>query len=255
MWREATEIMVTGKSRTIETYEALRQRLLDGLYPPEKKLKIDQISKDLNVSPGAVREALARLTSDGLVVSEPQRGFLTAPISVADLTDLTSVRLEIEIDCLRRSIRLGNLEWEGNIKSIWHQLKHTPTRSETNPMAFNPRWSKLHAAFHDSLISACDSAWRLKLRDQMFTQAERYRRMLMPYTKIERNPYQEHKSIAEAVLARETDLACDLLAQHLNKTADILLSSDAPFTDVPRKPVQDDAPNPAARKEVVPRRR
>ena len=226
------------KSRTVETYEALRQHLLNGLYPPQKKLKIDQISKEMGVSPGAVREALARLTSDGLVVSEPQRGFVTAPISVADLTDLTSVRVEIELNCLRRSIRLGNLEWEGKIKSIWHQLERTPTETKSNPAVFNPRWSELHAAFHDSLISACDSQWRLKLRDQMFTQAERYRRLLLPYTKIRRDPHEEHKNIVEAVLARDADLACDLLAQHLNKTADILLSSDAPFSDVPNEPMR-----------------
>lgn len=229
------EGVVASKSRTTETYEALRQNLLDGAYAPGKKLKIDQISKDLHVSPGAVREALSRLTSDGLVVSEPQRGFLAAPISVEDLTDLTSVRVEIEINCLRRSIRRGDLQWEGAIKSIWHQLEHTSTHSETNPAVFNPRWSELHAAFHDSLISACDSPWRLKLREQMFTQAERYRRMLMPFTKVRRDPHDEHKCLVEAVLARNADLACDLLSEHLNKTADILLSSDAPFSDVPRK--------------------
>lgn len=225
---------MASRSRTFETYEALRQRLLDGVYPPQEKLRIDQISKDMKVSPGAVREALARLTSDGLVVSEPQRGFVTAPISVDDLVDLTSVRVEIELNCLRRSIRLGDLQWEGRIKSVWHQLECTPTHTEANPTVFNPRWSELHAAFHDSLICACDSKWRLKLRDQMFTQAERYRRLLVPYTKVRRDPHEEHKSIAEAVLARDADLACDRLARHLNKTADILLSSDAPFTDVPR---------------------
>lgn len=225
-----------AKSRTIETYEVLKQNMLDGVYPAGKKLKIDHICQELKVSPGAVREALARLTSDGLVVSEPQRGFMTAPISVADLIDLTSVRIEIEVNCLRRSIRLGNLEWEGRIKSIWHQLEHTPTHFEARPTVFNPHWSVMHSAFHDSLIDACDSVWRLKLRDQMFAQAERYRRMLLPYNKVVRDPHEEHKSLVEAVLAREADLACDLLAGHLNKTADILLSSDAPFSDVPKPP-------------------
>lgn len=229
---------MASKSRTIETYETLRQHLLNGTYAPQSKLRIDHLSKEMGVSPGAVREALARLTSDGLVVAEPQRGFVTAPISVADLTDLTSVRVEIELNCLRRSIRLGDLEWEGNIKSIWHQLERTPTHTEANPTVFNARWSELHAEFHDSLISACDSNWRLKLRDQMFTQAERYRRLLLPYTKVRRDPHEEHKSIVEAVLERDADLACDRLAEHLNKTADILLSSDAPFSDVPRGSMQ-----------------
>ena len=235
---------MAAKSRTIETYEVLRQSLLDGAYDPGAKLKIDQISKDLNVSPGAVREALSRLTSDGLVVSEPQRGFVSAPISAADLMDLTSVRVEIEINCLRRSIRLGNLEWEGAIKSVWHQLEHTPPTLDKTPNVMNPRWTDLHGAFHDSLISACDSVWRLRLRGQMFMQAERYRRMLVPYTKVRRDPHEEHKQIVAAVLARDADLACDLLPRHLNKTADILLSSDAPFSDVPPKP----QPGPARHK-------
>ncbi len=234
---DAMETVVAPKSRTNETYEALRQILLDAVYEPGQKLKIDQISKDLGVSPGAVREALARLTSDGLVVSEPQRGFISAPISVADLMDLTSVRVEIEASCLRRSIRLGDLGWEGTIKSVWHQLEHTPPELESRPNVLNPKWVELHAAFHDSLISACDSVWRLKLREQMFTQAERYRRMLLPYTKIRRDPKEEHRALVEAVLARQADHACDLLSKHLNRTADVLLSSDAPFSDVPKPPV------------------
>ena len=224
---------MNAKSRTLATYETLKASLLDGLYAPNTKLKIDQISKDLDVSPGAVREALSRLTSDGLVVSEPQRGFLTAPISAADLIDLTAVRIEIETKCLRRSIQLGDLAWEGEIKSNWHQLQHTPVVIGESPQAMNRKWTALHSAFHDSLIGACDSQWRLRLRDQMFMQAERYRRMLLPYMKVERDPEEEHAAIVEATLARKADLACELLSNHLQKTADILLASDAPFSDTP----------------------
>ena len=59
---------MVAKSRTAETYDILQRDLLNGIYAPGSRLRIDLIGEALEVSPGAVREALARLTSDGLVV-------------------------------------------------------------------------------------------------------------------------------------------------------------------------------------------
>lgn len=218
-------------SRTIQTYETLKCDLLDGVYPPGSKLLIDQIAERFEVSVGAVREALSRLTSDRLVVAEPQRGFTVAPISAAELIDLTQVRIEIETRCLRSSIMRGTLEWEGRLLDVWHQLSRTPP--QVDPHRINPEWTRLHARFHDDLIAACDSVWWLRLRDQMFLQAERYRRMLLPYTRVARRVDEEHREILELTLARNADLASEALAAHLQRTADILLGSDAPFADVP----------------------
>ena len=87
---------MASASRTSQIYEALKQELLDGLHPPRSKMHIDQIAERFGVSLSAVREALSRLTSDRLVVAEPQRGFTVAPVSAEDLIDLTEVRMDIE---------------------------------------------------------------------------------------------------------------------------------------------------------------
>lgn len=222
---------MTGRSRTVETYDRLRSQLLDGSFAPGSKLKIDALCARFEVSPGAVREALARLVSEGMVISEPQRGFSVARISTAELIDLTAVRIEVETKCLRRSIEHGDLAWEGHIKNVWHQLQNTPMFLDKENGVVNPRWTDLHCAFHDSLIAACDSQWWLKLRDQMFLHVERYRRMLLPFAKVPRDTDAEHAAIADAVLARDTSGACKLLTKHLQLTADMLLESDAPFSD------------------------
>lgn len=65
---------------------------------------MDLLSETLGVSLGSVREALVRLTMEGLVLSEPSKGFVVAPISLDDLDDLTDTRIELETHCLRRSI-------------------------------------------------------------------------------------------------------------------------------------------------------
>lgn len=223
--------MMASKSQTEETYKKLKTDLLGGNLAPGEKLKIDMISERYKASPSAIREALSRLTSDGLVISIPQRGFSVSPISASDLIDLTSVRIEIETRCLRRAIEIGDLAWEGRIQNAWHQLKHTPLLPSTNPKTVNPDWAAIHSAFHDTLIEAGDSIWWRKLRDHMFVQAERYRRLLLPYSIDKRNMNAEHAAIVDATLKRNAVLACKLLADHLQATADSLLSSDAPLDD------------------------
>ncbi len=213
------------RSQTRITYESLRSELLDGQYQPGSRLKIDDIRERCKASPGAVREALSRLTSDGLVVSVPQRGFTVAPISAEDLKDLTSVRIDIEIRCLRQSIEFGDLAWEGRILDTWHQLKHTPLTASADSKTINRAWTEAHAHFHDSLIEGCASRWWLKLRDQMFIQAERYRRILVSVATGDRDVDSEHGAIVDATLARDADRACTLLEGHLQRTTNDLLSS------------------------------
>jgi len=222
---------MSAKSRTADTYEQIKLDLLNARYIPGAKLKIDQIREDLGVSPSAVREALSRLTSEGLVQAEPQRGFIVAPISAEDLRDLTAVRIEIETRCLRCAIAAGDVAWEGRILSALHQLRARPafTRDAEGRMQMSADWTDLHSAFHDALVAACDSRWWLALRDQLFLQAERYRRLLGPYIVAERDTESEHVAIAEATIARDADKACSLLARHLALTAEQLLASDAPF--------------------------
>ncbi len=221
-------------SRTNQTYEALKQELLDGRHPPRSKLQIDLIAERFEVSLGAVREALSRLTSDRLVVAEPQRGFTVAAVSTEDLIDLTAVRIEIETRCLRSSVLRGNLEGEGRLLDSWHQLSRTPARL-AGASTINPDWTRLHTRFHDDLIAACDSKWWLRLRDELYLQAERYRRMMLPHARVERDVDAEHKAILEATLHRDADRACTALADHLQMTADILLASaTAPFDHAPR---------------------
>jgi len=190
------------------------------------------VSQSNGVSPGAVREALSRLTSEGLVVAAEQRGFISAPISAADLIDLTAVRISIELRCLHRSIQIGDLAWESNIAAAWHRLSHTDDMDkETNVVSAD--WADAHNVFHDCLVAGSDSAWWLKLRGQMFIQAERYRRLLLPHSKVPRAVEEEHKAIFDATLERNASKAGALLEAHLQRTADILLASDAPFSDVP----------------------
>lgn len=220
-----------GRDRSKKAYEAIREDILAGAFQPRARLRMDLLSETLGVSLGSVREALVRLTSEGLLLADAPKGFMVASISRRDLLDLTDTRIELEVPCLRRSIRLGDIAWEGRVIGRLHQLLRTPLHA--GPDELSRDWSRAHKSFHDALVSASDSRWRMRLRAQLFLHAERYRRFTVPYRSVSRDVDAEHKSIAEAALGRNEDAAAELLTEHLRRTANLLCASDAPFDNSP----------------------
>src|SRR5215210_7548920 len=98
------------KSLTAAVANALQQDLVAGRYMPGEKLPIVRLAKDYGVSAGAVREALSRLISEGLVEFNEQRGFRAAPVSSAALMDITRTRIMIDAHALGEAIRLGDAD-------------------------------------------------------------------------------------------------------------------------------------------------
>jgi DNA-binding GntR family transcriptional regulator len=211
---------------TQRAYEGLRADLLACRIRPGSRLKIQELCDRCSVSLGAVREALSRLTSEGLVVSEPQRGFRAAPVSVADLQDLTMVRIEVESLCLKRAIELGTVDWEAQLVAAFHRLSRTRERVPSDPMRSDDEWAEAHAAFHLALVEGADSPWLLRLHSQLYAQSERYRRLSIPLGTMDRNVRREHQAILEAALQRDTVRAVALLTRHLGVTTEILVAAD-----------------------------
>ncbi len=80
-----------------ETHDAIRAMLLNHTIAPGEHINIDALSRELEVSQTPVREALARLESDDLVVKQPLRGYTaTELLTVTQLDDLFQFRLLIE---------------------------------------------------------------------------------------------------------------------------------------------------------------
>jgi DNA-binding GntR family transcriptional regulator len=78
-------------------YEALKELIMDGIYPQGSRVNLDKAARQLQVSQSPLREALVRLESEGLVIKEPFRGYSTAPVlSKGELEDLFEFRFVVE---------------------------------------------------------------------------------------------------------------------------------------------------------------
>jgi DNA-binding GntR family transcriptional regulator len=224
----------TGSTSLTKTaYERLRADLLSCRLAPGERLNINDLCQSMGLNLSAVREALAKLTAEGLVIAEPQRGFRVAAISVDELRDLTSVRIEIESLCLRRAMTLGDVSWEATVLSAYHILTRTDRMAVTRDAAAAAQWWAVHADYHRALVSACGSPWLLRVRETLFAQSERYRMLSVPLGgTVPRNVEKEHADITEAVLARDIDRATGLMTSHLELTTHYLLKSGAGQVEV-----------------------
>jgi len=88
-------------------YEAIRESILDGRFKPDDLLTEGDLARDLRVSRGTVREALARLREDGLVVPVPPRGLAPRRFSLDDVVDIFNARIGLESVAIRLCIRAG----------------------------------------------------------------------------------------------------------------------------------------------------
>ena len=217
----------TSSNMTQGAYENLRADLLACRIMPGSRLKIHELCERFSVSLGAIREALSRLSAEGLVTAEPQRGFRATPVSAADLKDLTAARIELDRVCLRRAIELGTIDWEARLVAAHHRLARTPERVVDDPARSSEDWAEAHRAFHLALIDGCANSWLIHLHTQLYAQSERYRRLSVPFAGGKRNVDKEHQQIVEAALKRDAETAVQLLSKHFDITSLILLKAVA----------------------------
>jgi len=210
----------TGYRTLIErTYGLLREDILNGRLVPGEKLLVEHLKLRYDVGAGTVREALSRLVSEAIVTAEGQRGFTVAPISIEDLTDVTNVRVAVETEALRLSIRNGDAGWRQRLSEAWERLSalEQPLKDENVQ-----RWEAANAAFHEALLSACGSPWTLRLVRQLTQHAERYRRYAIGLH-TGRDVHAEHRQIFDAAIAGQDARAALALEAHIRATPELIV--------------------------------
>ena len=103
-------------------HERMEAELLSGRLPPGSLLEPDVIARRLGLSLLDMREAVLRLSTDGLVIIDGKGGLRAAPVSVADLRDLTATRIAIEGEALRASLAAGDETWDAALRASFAAL-------------------------------------------------------------------------------------------------------------------------------------
>lgn len=208
-------------------YQKLREDILNGHLEPGRKLRLQALKDQYDVGNSPLREALNRLSANGMVVREENKGFRVSPASAAELAELVRTRCWLEEIALRESIRNGDDAWEERVVLSYHRLSRAQRPTDEESFNTNPEWEEFHRQYHLALISACNSSLLIGYCAQLQEQALRYRNLTPVVAYRERHENNEHEAIRDAALNRDADEAVKLLLAHFEVTADIVLSSGA----------------------------
>lgn len=213
-------------SLTDEIYDKLYNAIMNGEIPSGANLNISSLKEKFGVSLAVIREALLKLTAQGLVEQKPNCGF--------DVVELNSERLEHVIDArkinegiaLKLALKNGDIQWQSNIIAKAYELEHTPVYLDDEKKDINPEWNDRHKAFHYALIEGCGNEVLLSICNYLWNISQIYRKQSLLLKDENRNFQEEHKHLMDAVLKRDEKEALELFETHIENTKmQMLLSS------------------------------
>ena len=206
-------------------YQRLLDDILSGVLKPGGKLRLQSLADRYEVGNSPLREALNRLSANGMVMREENRGFRVSPASIQQLEELIRTRCWLEETALRKSIENGDAAWEERIVLAFHRLERMERAGNTENSYRSPEWEAFHRDYHQALLSACNSNILLGYCRQLHEQTLRYRNLVEVMEYRDRHEGTEHKNIQDAVLDRNSNLAIELLNAHYNVTSEIVIAS------------------------------
>jgi GntR family transcriptional regulator, carbon starvation induced regulator len=201
----------------------IRDDILSGQLTPGRKLKPDDLKREYRIGTSPIREALLRLSAEGLVRLEGQRGFSVPHQSEEELRDIANLRCLLSCHALALAIERGDDMWESAIVAAFHRLEKVATSMKLSPEKHREQWDRCNLEFHAALEAACGSPWLLRLSAVALSQSERYRRNTIEYDKLLPAVQKDHRAIMNAAISRDAKEACALLTRHINEGAERVL--------------------------------
>lgn len=194
-----------------EIYEILKSKLMDNVVEPGARLSIDGLSRDLKVSATPIREALARLESDGLVTKKAHHGYTAAPlIDVRTFDELFRMRLLLEPACASWAAQVATPRQITGMEDLIAEMK-SPLSGDgyESYKAF----ASQDAAFHVALATATGVGLMVETLERLRPHAQLYR---LYYTiGIADDTMREHELVLDAVTRRDEADAAQAMSAHL----------------------------------------
>jgi DNA-binding GntR family transcriptional regulator len=213
---------ISHATRASAVYERLRADIAHGDLAPGSKLRVGAMSERYGVGASPLREALSRLSAEGLVARTDQRGFSVAALDWNELPVLTNNRVQLESLALAESIQHRDAAWEDQLALLVHRLSRTSRSLASDHYVPNPEWESLHREFHRSLLMRCPSRWMRAFCDSLADEAYRFRQLAATRVFSSRNEHAEHVAIFDAAIHARTDEAIRLLTEHYTRTASVV---------------------------------
>lgn len=203
-----------------EAYARLRDAIISGELAPDEPLSEVALAARLGISRTPVREALARLADDGLVVAQTGRGARVSGISLTDINDLFEVREALEVlaaQLASRNLRGGPADLEQLIDQF------EPFESTDGEPPFESYYA-LTAAMDGALIAKAGNRRLEEALREVWGHSRRLRQYASHDVERLEASAREHRIILRAVCDRDLERVETAVRTHMQNSRKALLA-------------------------------
>ena len=217
------------RSLAEDIVDHLREAIYSGHLAPNERLREEVLASVLGLSRGPVREALAQLEREGLVIREPHRGATVARLSMEDLDEVHSLRLALEQLAVRQAIRTADERYFDEMQKVIDEMGVCLARGITTQEA-----AELDTRFHELI---CEASGHKRLLN-MWANLRPQIHIFLLSRNVVNNDFRtymvpDHQIILDILRARDEARALEMLEAHLKGAYERILKSYSNQTQPP----------------------
>lgn len=195
--------------------DALRRAILNGLLRPGEPLHTADLAESFGVSRMPIREALLRLSNEGLVQYSPRKGATVAQLSKENVIEIYELRCELEALAIRHAVPNLSASRVSLLRELVEAMERCTDLAE---------WVALNRRFHTTIYEAAERPYLLGLIEKLRNNVERYMRLylsLADRSALEDNS--DHRRIAAAIERGDVETAEAATRRHIERTSEMLV--------------------------------
>ena len=216
------EIKRKSASPTVVEYalDALRSGIKEGRYTPGQRLIEADLTRELNVSRGPVREAMHRLAGEGLVVIEPHRGVVVRRLTREDVANLYEVREGIE--GLAARLAAKHIDEADNAKRLRAAIKRMRDVFDSGDAA---AYMESNESLHGLIFELSGNNALVKMVQQLRLPVFRlqFSRMMRSSAEAKNDSVEDHEKVVQAILAGNPKKAERAMRTHVRHAGRMIL--------------------------------
>jgi DNA-binding GntR family transcriptional regulator len=209
-----------------KAYAALKNAIVAmDIYRSRDDIRLDErkLAQEFGISRTPVREAMAQLESEGFVRSVPRRGIYVVRKTRQEVIEMITAWAALESMAARLIAEKANDEEIAGLRGMFATFESGALRAHLD------EYSEVNIEFHQSIIRLSRNSVLISMAENLFTHMRMIRRKtIVEKDRIDRS-IRDHMKIIEALEARDTARAEDLvrnhalgLAEHVAEYADYL---------------------------------
>jgi DNA-binding GntR family transcriptional regulator len=199
--------MVMFKTKNKMVYDYVKESILNGKYVPGEKINPKELALQLEISPVPVRDAINKLSTEGLITVIPHIGAMVADLKRSEAREIHMIRTELE--CFAVRLR-GSTMTPDQIRKL---EKIVDESEQAAKLAKFERCKKLNKQFHLALYE--DSPYQLlvDMIRQLYNKLQMVSYVPFTHERAERNNT-EHRLILAALKKNDPEQVCERLRAH-----------------------------------------